>query len=652
MRRRLVFLLVFAAIGSVGLISCNVTRSSKLKEVPGSSNEVTISILGLNDLHGGGLSANSSIAVGTASDRHSVKIGGPAAMKAYFSAVKAGNPGGTLLLDAADSYQGSLVSNNSRGQAVVSLYKFLEVDASAIGNHEFDWGGILAPTQEGQNSYDSPFLRIVEKATYPFLAHNMTFRNGPLEEIRSLIGPGGKPYSINSKGELPKLGSYAMFNRNGVKIAVVGGITKTAMASSSKENYRDVAIRPIGEGLGELAKKLRVEKGAQIVVLLMHAGFSCGFSNFDYSDDTKNTSADCPEVTPGSDEVREIFAQLKADGFAPHETIDVVVAGHVHAPQAHYYDQVPVIQNADKGLGFGRVDLKFNKSENKITARKIFPPTLFCHSHFENYTSCNPNGPSMNNPPPPLLGQEVAAVYEGRKINLDTYSTKADEAMAPFKDLIAEKDRPITTLAEGLIHDRFKESAMSLCYVDAIKLAAGVDVVIAISGGIRESLPKGDVTAGSIFEVAPFDGGAVVVSVTGAELKRYIEMQNKDFNIKSMPIISDGWKLKVACSAPGEAVTPKDIFEYDRSNQKWKAVNPDKTYKLLVSGYLFENPFFDEFRASRSKVIQSDRELLTAGFSRADRPESCNARTQEIKKCDDSHARSRWCGLTQACPSL
>ena len=104
-------------------------------------------------------------------------------MKAYFSAVESSNPGGSLILDAGDSYQGSLVSNNIRGQAVVSLYNFLGVAASTVGNHEVDWGGILSSSPANETNYESPFLRVVEKANYPFLAHNMTFKNAPLEKI-------------------------------------------------------------------------------------------------------------------------------------------------------------------------------------------------------------------------------------------------------------------------------------------------------------------------------------------------------------------------------------------------------------------------------------------------------------------------------------
>ena len=641
-------ILITGLLSIFSLFACKKETASDVSSESPNKSDVTISILSLNDLHGGGLSVTPKT-LSTSSAKLTVDIGGPAAMKAYFSAVESSNPGGTLILDAGDSYQGSLVSNNSRGQAVVSLYNFLGVAASTVGNHEFDWGGILSSSPANETTYESPFLRVVEKASYPFLAHNMTFKNAPLEKISELKDPAGKAYNLKFKSGNPKLASYALFERMGVKIAVIGGITAAAMDSSSTENYRDVAIKPIGDGLGQLVQKIKAKDGAQVVVLLMHAGFSCGFNAFDYKNDINNDSRACPEVTAGTDEIRTIFAKLEKDGFKPKDLIDVVVAGHVHAPQAHYYDGVPVIQNADKGLGFGRVDIKFNKTKKNVTARAIFPPTLFCHNHFANYPSCDPKGPDYNLPFPAVIGRPTTATYNGTVIDIKSHQQPANDALSDYSKLLADKDQPITTLDEGLAHDRFVESVMSRCYVDAIRLAADVDLVIAISGGIRESLPKGDVTAGHIFEVAPFDGGAVEVTMTGSELTSYVKLNNKDFNLKSMPIISEGWKLKVSCSAPGQAVTPIDIYKLDKSTGKWTEVDSTKTYKVVVSGYLFENKFFDDFRAGKSKILKSDRDLLTTGFSRSDRPGSCTAKPQAIKKCDDSHEGSRWCGLSKAC---
>jgi hypothetical protein len=248
------------------------------------------------------------------------------------------------------------------------------------------------------------------------------------------------------------------------------------------------------------------------------------------------------------------------------------------------------------------------------------------------------------------MGQATAPRYEGRALDLAAFDDGAKTAMAPYAELLEAATRPITTLSSPLPNDRFKESLMARCFVDAIRLETGADLVFAISGGIRDGLPAGAVNAGHVFDVAPFDGESVEVSMTGREVETYFKTPNKDLNHKSMPIVSDGFQLQVACNAPGEPVVPKAVFARDASTGAWRALDPERTYRVIVSGYLFESPFFDPFRQGRSRLVQSDRDLLTAGFSRADRPASCTAAPQKVEKCDDSHTDSRWCGLKRPCP--
>lgn len=577
---------------------------------------------------------------GQRADSQPVNISGPAAMKAYFEAVRQTNPDGVLLLDAGDHYQGSLVSNTSRGQAMASLYNYIGVDASTIGNHEFDWGGILSTSKENQKDYDSPFLKVVENSKHPFLAHNISFRNQPLNQINGLKDSKGNPYQLHDESGESKLASYAMFERNGVKVAVVGGITKTATASSSIKHYRGVKIKPIGKGLGKLILDLKSNQGAQIVVLLTHAGASCSFANFDYKSDKNNTSDQCPGDKT-TDEIRGIFHQItKEEHIPPRDLIDVVVAGHVHAPQAHYYEGVPVIQNIDKGLGFSRVDITFDRVKNVVTKRKIFSPELFCHTHFENYPGCNPNGPKMNKPFPSKMGKQISPVYMGNVVNIKAEENSAKIALKQFEPLFSKNDKFVTNLPTALVNNRFTESIMGRCYVDAIQKASNADLVFATSGGIRESLPKGKINVGNIFEVAPFDGNAVEVSMKGKDLKAYISQRNQDFTSKSMPIVSDGWKLKVNCEGPEKSVTEEE------------------TYRVVVSGYLFEKPFFNKFRSTNSKEIKLERDLLTIGLNQNPKPVSCDnpigARPEapQIKRCDDTHPGSRWCGINTKCPPI
>ena len=66
-----------------------------------------------------------------------------------------------ILLDGGDQFQGTPASNMGFGRPVVTVWNRLGRTASALGNHEFDWG------------QDTLRARMRE-ARYPFLAANVT----------------------------------------------------------------------------------------------------------------------------------------------------------------------------------------------------------------------------------------------------------------------------------------------------------------------------------------------------------------------------------------------------------------------------------------------------------------------------------------------
>src|SRR5262249_54013827 len=105
---------------------------------------LTLSIVGTNDLHGG---------VSPVDGR-----GGLALLGGYLSnlrAARAREGGAVLLLDAGDLFQGTLESNLNEGAVVVKAYNALGYAASAVGNHEFDYGP-AGPATTPQSPQDDP----------------------------------------------------------------------------------------------------------------------------------------------------------------------------------------------------------------------------------------------------------------------------------------------------------------------------------------------------------------------------------------------------------------------------------------------------------------------------------------------------------------
>ena len=70
-----------------------------------------------------------------------------------------------ILVSAGDNYQGTAISNISKGQVVNEIFNYLGMSYSAIGNHEFDYGLSAFNTWEATNKF--PFLaaNIIEAKT-------------------------------------------------------------------------------------------------------------------------------------------------------------------------------------------------------------------------------------------------------------------------------------------------------------------------------------------------------------------------------------------------------------------------------------------------------------------------------------------------------
>src|SRR5262245_36945645 len=94
---------------------------------------VVLPIGAINDFHGALYEAPVR-----GDDAH--RYGGLPWLVAAVRKAEADHPG-LLLLDGGDAFQGSWPVNATRGTGAIQAFDLLGVDASAVGNHEFDYGG-------------------------------------------------------------------------------------------------------------------------------------------------------------------------------------------------------------------------------------------------------------------------------------------------------------------------------------------------------------------------------------------------------------------------------------------------------------------------------------------------------------------------------
>ncbi len=89
------------------------------------------------------------------------------------------------------------------------------------------------------------------------------------------------------------------------------------------------------------------------------------------------------------------------------------------------------------------------------------------------------------------------------------------------------------------------------------------------TGGLRTSLPKGDITRGKIFQLMPFENELVVLTLSGKstqKLVQYIAAQN------GIPI--SGLQMSIRNDKPNDILINNTAFD------------STKTYKIITSDYL------------------------------------------------------------------
>lgn len=177
--------------------------------------------------------------------------------------------------------------------------------------------------------------------------------------------------------------------------------------------------------------------------------------------------------------------------------------------------------------------------------------------------------------------------YAEMNKNAEQYDSATDNIIRPYKDSLdklmnvivgktdtampKERDKPETLLGNFMA---------DLCLLEINNPPGGVaqlsaasyhaDICLFNTGGLRSSLPKGNITRGNIFELMPFDNQLVIVTLSGKktwELIKYVSMTG------GQPMA--GMKLGIH---PDK--TPAAVLINGQS------FDSTKTYNILTSDYL------------------------------------------------------------------
>ena len=496
----------------------------------GAKAPVQLTIVATNDLHGWVQPHEARL-----EDGRVLRVGGVARFASYVARLREENPGGVVLLDAGDLFQGTLVANLSEGEVVIAAYNALGYDAAAIGNHEFDYGP-EGPKAVALDPGDDPLGALearARQAHFPLLARNVYYAQ-----------TGQRPGFLHD--------GLAMVERQGVRIGIVGLLTPLTPQVTNPVNVQTLRFGPLVEEARSGAAELRA-RGAQVLIAVVHAGGCC------------NDASD-PNVLAGCDPRGEIFELM--DGL-PQGTFDAVASGHTHTRLGHFVNGAPLLQSGAFGTQFGVMQLAIDPTTHKVLRDQTHVRTgiTLCDSFVPGTEECDPKSPKP--------GALVPASFHGKQMAADP---AIEAILAPYLARVAEEQRrPLhVTVPETLTRNYGGEGLLGNALADATRQMEKADVALYNPGGLRSDLPKGELTFGALYEVFPFDNTVATLTLTGDEIVRLFEALFSGGH--GAPQVS-GVRLKIVrCPNRTEVVdiSFSDGRKFDRA----------ATYKLTTSDFL------------------------------------------------------------------
>ena len=279
---------------------------------------------------------NRVINIYTVNDFHGAIEDKAAKVGEYLISNDLDNKENTIILSAGDMFQGSGLSNYSRGLDMINIMNMIGFDAMSVGNHEFDWelNTIL-------NYFDSDLTN--GEAKFPILGCNV------VDKTTGLI-----PANMNA---------YTIIEKEDIKIGIIGYIGSTledSIASDMVNNYEFLDPVPI---ISNISTDLHQNHNVDIVIALGH---------------------------DASDNVNRSLVNLNGDS-----RVDAIINGHTHVRSSGTIrrssdnTKVPYVQAGSSGEAVGVISLVLDSNnysvENATSLTKLITSSAKENSDIKNY---------------------------------------------------------------------------------------------------------------------------------------------------------------------------------------------------------------------------------------------------------------------------
>jgi 5'-nucleotidase/UDP-sugar diphosphatase len=424
--------------------------------------------------------------------------------------------GSVLLLSGGDINTGVPESDLQDAEPDFRGMNLIGYDAMAVGNHEFD----------------NPLtvLRQQEKwAKFPFLSANI--------------------YQKSTGERLFK--PWAIFQPQGIKIAVIGLTTDDTAKIGNPEFFTDIEFRKPADEAKLVIQDLQANEKPDVIIATTHMG------HYDNGNHGSNAPGDV-----------EMARSL------PTGALTMIVGGHSQNPvcmasenkkDADYVPGTPcapdkqngtwIVQAHEWGKYVGRADFEFRNGEMKLVRYQLIPINLKKKITYDN-------------------GESERVLY--------TPQISENQRMLSLLTPFQRKGQSQLKVKVGSVNGhlegdrskvRFVQTNLARVILGAQMARTGADFAVMSGGGIRDSIEAGDITYKDVLKVQPFGNTVAYVDMSGKEVTDYLtEVAKKTPDSGAYPQFAN-----VSFVATANGLQDLKI--------KGAPVDPAKTYRMATLSF-------------------------------------------------------------------
>ena len=533
-----------AAIGAAGLAPA--LAATPVDAIDESLTKVTI--FNINDFHG--------------------RIGGSAGLDFACTVVKEQVAAGEYaFLSAGDNIGATpFISSSQQDAPTIEFLNALGLQASAVGNHEFDRG------------FDDLTGRVTGLAEYTHLGANV-YQAGTMT---------------------PALPEYELLNVNGVEVGIIGVVTEETPSLVLPSGVASLDFGDPVAAVNRVAEQLSdgdaTNGEADIIIAQYHEGATTG-------EPPSNLAA---QLAAGG-----IFADIVNNTA---DEVDAIFMGHTHMSYAWDGPTAdgtrPVVQTGSYGANLARVELGIDTAtmsvveytSNLVSTARPAKPADMSDADYAALVAEWQSGCVSE-----LAYQDASAIA----------AAAAAQAAVIGAEVVGEITADITTAFTGPNptdrDDRTRESTLGNLTADAWLWAMnqpnrpGAHIGIMNPGGLRAELYYGDdgvVTLQEVSEVHPFANTMQVLDITGAQFITLLEQQWQPAGA-SRPF------LKLGLSSNVRYTFDPDAPQGSKITGVWyngAPIDPAATYTVASGQFLIEGG--DNFTILREGTNKRDTGLI------------------------------------------